>query len=835
MPHSQDTCYEFGTFRLDVNQRVLTRSGEPVSLTPKATDILVLLLNNAGQLVDKEELIREVWPDSFVEEQNLTQNIFVLRRALGDGTAGAKFIETVPRRGYRFVTAVKKISCGQIQGGSREGTSESSVPPILAVLPFTNATGDPKLDYLAEGLTENIINNLSRTSKLRVISRSAVFRYKGREADPLIIGQGLGVDVVLSGNLYPRSSGFAIRAELVDVKNNWQLWGQSFECELSQLLETQDEITRQISAALKLTLTGEEEKQLTTRHTENSHAYQAYLEGRYHWSKYTKEGIEKAIIHFREAIDLDAKYALAYAGIIDCYLRLATNYFRPEDEVFSQLTRMPSVHMDQHLNLNANDRVKLRHEWDWKGAERELRRANELKSDYLAAHQWYAAYVFAKHLFQSNRRVHHDESQSLVNDVAVTNSTDVDVLPAQIPSANLTEAEQVQVYCAVAREQIDSGNYDAACAVLFQWWSFGERPKVDGLSLQSCADLLFTVGELAGCVASARQIPKGQKHGEGLLSGSIALFELLGSRVRAAEARLELALCYYRQGMFELGRSTLVEVLAELTPREGELRCLALIRLASLERHAGRLRDAVDRLTEATRLLDTAGPWAAGRCHLELASTFKDLGSGEGKPEYFQESMRLYEMALYEFDAIGNYRLSAIAENNLGFLLLLLGNFDQSEVHLAHARVVFDRLSDRVRRAQVDDTLSRLYLAQQKNKMAMEAANRAIATLEAGDEDALLAEAMVTKGLVLCNLERYAEARIALEGANRLAERCGDDEGAGRALLVLVERVGPWLERRELEDFGSRLNNLLAETQQSSTRVRVANCLDWILENTAHE
>src|SRR5215813_5345008 len=456
MPHSQDTCYEFGSFRLDVNQRVLTRSGEPVSLTPKATDILVLLLNNAAQLVDKEELIREVWPDSFVEEQNLTQNIFVLRRALGDGTGGAKFIETVPKRGYRFVAPVKKISCGQIQGAIREGTSDITAPPILAVLPFTNATDDPKLEYLAEGLTENIINNLSRTSKLRVISRSAVFRFRGREVDPLLIGQGLGVDVVLSGNLYPRSSGFAIRAELVDVKNNWQLWGQSFDCELSQLLETQDEITRQISTALKLTLTGEEEKQLTTRHTENSHAYQAYLEGRYHWSKYTREGIEKAIVHFREAIDLDPKYALAYSAIIDCYLRLATNYLPPEEEVFNELTGVPSVQVVDHSsNSNANGRVKLRQEWDWKGAERELRRANELKSDYLAAHQWYSAYVFAKDLFQSSRQVRSDESRPVAKNLAVTNSTCSDVLPAQIPSANLTEAEQVQVYCAVAREQID--------------------------------------------------------------------------------------------------------------------------------------------------------------------------------------------------------------------------------------------------------------------------------------------------------------------------------------------------------------------------------------------
>ncbi|HKE58162.1 MAG TPA: winged helix-turn-helix domain-containing protein, partial [Pyrinomonadaceae bacterium] len=460
MPHSQDTCYEFGTFRLDVNQRVLTRAGEPISLTPKATDILLLLLDNAGQLVDKEELIREVWPDSFVEEQNLTQNIFVLRRALGDGVGATKYIETVPRRGYRFVAPVKKISGGQAAATSVSSSeTEVALPPILAVLPFINATGDPKLEYLAEGITENIINNLSRISKLRVISRSAVFRYRGREVDPLLIGQGLGVDVVLSGNMYPRVTGFTIRAELVDVKHNWQLWGENFECEMSQILEIQDELTRQISAALRLRLTGEEEKQLTTRHTENSKAYQAYLEGRYHWSKYTKEGIEKAIVHFREAIDLDPKYALAYSGIIDCYLRLATNYLPPEGDASVAKTSICDLGRESTLEIeNSEAKVKLRREWDWRGASIELRRANDLKTDYPAAHQWYAAYVFAKGIYQQSRK-----NQTSEGDRPLANAQDLvslQRLPKEIPSIALTTTEQIQIYCAIAREQIAVGNCD---------------------------------------------------------------------------------------------------------------------------------------------------------------------------------------------------------------------------------------------------------------------------------------------------------------------------------------------------------------------------------------
>ena len=212
MPHSNLHSYEFGPYRLSLAKRVLTRDGEIVSLTPKATEILVRLVANAGQLLEKDNLLKEVWPDTFVEEANLTQNIFTLRRALGDERAGPKYIETVSRRGYRFVADVRVCEHvveepGVNESDTQQGAEAEEVPspaPVVAVLPFLNVTGDEGLEYLAEGVTDNIINNLSRVSRLRVMSRSAVFRRNPRAIDPQNIGKELGATAVLVGKITSR-------------------------------------------------------------------------------------------------------------------------------------------------------------------------------------------------------------------------------------------------------------------------------------------------------------------------------------------------------------------------------------------------------------------------------------------------------------------------------------------------------------------------------------------------------------------------------------------------------------------------------------------------------
>src|SRR5688500_2081525 len=542
MPHHNSHYYEFGPYRLDVGQRVLTRTGEAVSLTPKATEILTLLVVNAGQLVGKDELLKKVWPDTFVEESNLTQNIFLLRRVLGDERPAPRYIETVVRRGYRFVANVRVIRDGDLGAANDTrdlhsphsalmsrgvNVNEGSVSPSVAVLPFLNATGNCDLEYLADGLTDNIVNNLSRVSTLRVMSRSAVFRYKvKKQLDPRVVGRELGVGVVLVGKLTSHPQGVCISVELVEVTTGWQLWGESYDCELQDILEIQDLITRQLLHALKLKLTGDEEQRITARYTENAAAYQSYLEARYHWSKYTRGGIEKAILHFRHAIELDPNYALAYEGIIDCYLRLATNYLPPETSlskargVFGERkrTRMSDGDIKGGKNEttpwtdDTDARVKVRFEWDWKVAERELHRAHELRSDYPSAHQWYAAYRMAKDLFE--------QSSSASNE---SQGREKWRLPTQILSGEPSAAEQLQVLCAVARRQIAVCNYEAAELILKPFSPQNDWPKLSSLTTPAAADLLVTFVIFIAIVATTHHATISYRRAAAFINCSIAL------------------------------------------------------------------------------------------------------------------------------------------------------------------------------------------------------------------------------------------------------------------------------------------------------------------------
>jgi tetratricopeptide (TPR) repeat protein len=472
--------------------------------------------------------------------------------------------------------------------------------------------------------------------------------------------------------------------------------------------------------------------------------------------------------------------------------------------------------------------VKLRYEWDRKSAEREIKRAIELKSTYPTAHQWYAAYLFSLDLFQQTLadggpagklQSIADEGPSLAFDTK---------LPHQIQSSDPTPGERVQVFCTIAREQIEAGNYEAACAVLQRWWTIGQWPRLEALSPESSADLLLTAGALAGFVVSTRQAPRGQKHAEALLNGAIALFEQLGAKARCAEGRIELALCYQREGLFELARTTLLAAIEALADEDRELRSVGLIRLASLERNAGRLQDAFARLNEAAEIVELVGPWATGRYHLELASTFKDLATAENRTEYFDLALFHYAEALCEFKAVGLHLLAAIVENNHGYLLLTLKQFKEAEAHLVRARKLFDGFADNVKRAQVDETLAQLHFAAQRFELAEQSILRSVEALETGGEEALLAESLTTQGRILSKLGRQREAKRVLDRAYEVAERCGDSEGAGRTLLVVIEEMYDQLEDDERLELGTRLDQLLANSQQASVRERLRKCLELI-------
>jgi TolB-like protein len=836
---SSTSSYHFGPYRLDVNQRVLLRDGKPVSLTLKAFDTLIALVEKQGHVVEKDDLMRQVWPDACVEDSNLTQNIFTLRKVLGETADGLKYIETVPRRGYRFVAPVDEVfevsSTLSKTTDGHQAVTQSDAPGtrttrFLAVLPFINVSNDAGTEYLSDGITESIINSLAQLPLLRVMSRSTVFRYKSSELDAQRIGLELGVDAVLVGRVHSYEQKLLIGAELVDVANGWQLWGESYDRGSRAIFEVQDEIARQISAALRLRLSGEEERRLVKRDTGSTEAYQFYLKGRFHWSKYTKEGLEQAIGHFRQAIDLDPNYALAYAGIVDCYLRLATNYIPPADA----LPRRHGLQTGERDNAIPEgqpfpEMSKMRQEWDRKAAERESKRAIELKSSYPSAHQWQAAYLFSAALYRDAPRETHRGHQ--VGDRKPTRVPDTQ-LPSKSRAPNLTPAEEVQVFCTVAREQIEAGNFEAACVVLERWWTIGEWPKVEGLEPHSSADLLFTTGSLAGRIASSRQVPKGQKHAEALLNGSIALFEQLGLKTRGAEGRIELAHCYYREGLFDLARSTLQAAMRGLPAGELEVRSMALIRLAVVECDAGHLEDSLELLNELAEIVDVVGPWLTGRYHLELATTLKDLGVAETRAAFFDSALGHYEQALYEFEEIGNHRLAAMVENNHGYLLLALQRLDEAQPHLIRARRLFDGFADKARSAQVDETLAQLYLAAERPDLAEQAIIRAVQRLEIGGEEALLGEALTTQGIVLSRLRRQGEAKRVLERASRVAESCGDTEGAGRALLILIEEMTEKLDEAERLEIGRRLDQLLADSQKALIVKRLRRCRAIIAEAT---
>ena len=742
-----------------------------------------------------------------------------LRKALGDERSSSRYIETVTRRGYRFTGAV---TTNERQARSPEELATPTLP-IVAVLPLVNSTRDEGLEYIVDGLTDNIINNLSRVSQLRVMSHSAVFRYKAREVDPQAAGKELGATAVLVGKISAHRSGVVVGVELVDVATGWQLWGAAFDSETKDLLEIQGAITRQLLAALKLELSGAEEKRVTARYTENAKAYQAYLEGRYHWSRYTKKGIEKAIKHFRQAIEIDPNYALAYSGIVDCYLRLATNYLPPGEDRASTGIRKPHRIRTRHQpHDESNLRLRLRFEWDWRVAERELRRASELKTAYPAAHQWYNAYRVSRRIYEEAHLSRRGKTESKFR---LKLAEFREPLPPHIPSLELTSSEQIQIYCAIVREQIDVGNYAAGCKILRPWWSFGNWPNLEGLNQQSCADLLFTTGELAGFVASSTELQRGQRHGEELLHGSVALFEQLGLKRRASEARIELALCYHRQGLFDIARSTLNRVLSDLSEESWELRSLALMRLGSLERHAGHLKDAISRIIEATHVAELCGPWTTARCHLELASAYKDLAVAEEVNSYFDEAANFYIKALYEFEAIGHHRYVAIVENNMGLLSLSLGDYKKSEEHLLRSRRLLHGFSDSLRMAQVDETLARLYIQTEQYTLAQRMIERAVKIFELADNEVLLAEGLTTKGVIAAKLGRYSDAKKSFEAAHKISERCSDSEGAGLAMLIMSEEIGDHLELVERIEISEKLKQLVANTQQTSLKRRALKCL----------
>jgi TolB-like protein/DNA-binding winged helix-turn-helix (wHTH) protein/Tfp pilus assembly protein PilF len=432
--------FEFGPFRLDPAERLLLRNNQTIPLAPKAFDTLLLLVENSGHLLTKDELMKRLWPETFVEEVNLAQNISAIRRALDTKNGGAHYIETVAKGGYRFVAETRKVVLEPSPLGAVEVMERPDALPAgertlwrlisvlalggvaalliwfaagklrgrifaksrtveirsIAVLPLENLSRDPGQDYFSDGITEALTTDLAQIGALRVISRTSAMHFKGSRETLPDIGRQLNVEAIVEGSVMRSGDRVRITAQLIDAHSDQHLWARTYERDLKDILGMQDEVARDIATEIRIKLTPQEQSRLTAERRTNPRAYDAYLRGRYLWSQRNAEATAKAEGYFREAVREDPDFAPAYSGLSDCYwvgwgakvdLPLAEQYARKALSLQQDLAEgHASLGIVRHMEYQSAD------------AEQELRRALELNPNYAMAHHFYSGYLLGRGL-----------------------------------------------------------------------------------------------------------------------------------------------------------------------------------------------------------------------------------------------------------------------------------------------------------------------------------------------------------------------------------------------------------------------------------------------------
>lgn len=435
MAEKTKRIFDFGRFRLDCAEGVLLADGHPVPLTPKAYETLVALLENSGHILEKDALLKRIWPDTFVEEGTLVQNISTLRKILGEAEEGSGYIETIPRRGYRFVGTVREADFRSgleekivpVPGGrvTRTGirsnrlsalalaaafllivflvrewiwpaTGPAQNKAMLAVLPFQNLTGDSQQEYFSNGLTEEMITQLGdlEPNRLGVIARTSAMQYKDTKKSVREVGRELGVDYILEGSVRREGDRVRITAQLIQVKDQTHLWASDYDRNLRDIFVLQSDVAGAVAREIKLRLSSNERARLASRPSIDPEAYQLYLKGRYFWNKRSGDGFAEAIGYFQQAIAREPNYAQAYAGLADSYILQGPNDILPAKQVYPQAKEAASKALaiddsmaEPHASLGF---VELLYDWNPAQAELEFRRAIELDSNYPTGHHWYA-------------------------------------------------------------------------------------------------------------------------------------------------------------------------------------------------------------------------------------------------------------------------------------------------------------------------------------------------------------------------------------------------------------------------------------------------------------
>ena len=424
MPNTSKDLLEFGLFRLDPSERRLSRGGTVIPLTAKAFDVLHLLVRNAGRTVTKEEFMSEVWAGTVVEEANLTDNISTLRQALEDDAREPKYVQTVPKRGYRFVAevattavtpagrrwlvpaAVGVIVLVLIVVGlftwNRQRTSPAPLPlRSVAVFPFDALGSDAGETHLGIGLADSLITRLTNVDELVVRPAGAVFGRASRDA--IVAAREQGVDAFVEGRIRKRDGRIRVTVQLVSVAEARTLWARTFDESASNLFAVEDRIAEEVAGELVVRMSERQRSRLARQHTPDPAAYELYGAGRYFWSKRTPEALEKSVECFTRAVAIDPRFTLAHAGLADAYSAMGSWNFKSPRETFPRAKEaaLAALALDADLAEARTSLayVKFRYDWDLEGAEREFRQAIAAKRNYATAHVLYAEYLIAMQRF----------------------------------------------------------------------------------------------------------------------------------------------------------------------------------------------------------------------------------------------------------------------------------------------------------------------------------------------------------------------------------------------------------------------------------------------------
>src|SRR6266481_8330643 len=382
--HPSRGAVRFGVFEVDLRVGELRKRGVKIKLQDQPFQILQILLERSGEVVTREELRGRIWPaDTFVDfDQGLNNAIKRLRESLSDSPENPRFIETIPRHGYRFIANLG-VTPGQIKS--------------LAVLPLENLSRDPEQEYFAEGLTEALITTLAKIGELRVVSRTSAMQYKGVHKSLREIARELEVDAIIEGTVLRAGDRVRITAQLIDTSKETHLWSESYDRDLRDVLAIQAEVAQSIARQIQFKMTSIDQARVAEVYPVEPDAYEAYLRGRYHWNRRNAEGLGKAQQYFQQAIAADETYAAAYSGLADCLSNLSWLCIVSPDKGCSKAKQLAAQALEMNPNLAESHAslawATLIYDHDFRAAEREFERSLELNPRYAHAHHWFGLYL----------------------------------------------------------------------------------------------------------------------------------------------------------------------------------------------------------------------------------------------------------------------------------------------------------------------------------------------------------------------------------------------------------------------------------------------------------